>query len=266
MRLFFVPTESASRERLCVYDPLGTLRTAGDARTSAGHCHREGRRPPAAGNSRRPFQLRGAFAEENPGRVPRRASSTSVSLSWPASPSSWARPLSPRQGSGPLRQPSAPRRRGRRSRRSRVSLPPFVRTRPLNAALRAPSGSSGGRPRSRWTSWLGRAPGPLTSCASTVTSGSARGAYYDDEDLAFAAAASVAAAPTALRDIGHVVLFLPRRLSSGEGALVDALATAGHLSAVVGLTGEDDTDTLAPRNRGSPGRVARSGHGGEKGQ
>jgi len=72
MRLFFVPTDSASRERLCVYDPLGSLRTAGDARSSADYCHREGRRPPAAGNGRRPFQLRGAFLEENPRRVPRR--------------------------------------------------------------------------------------------------------------------------------------------------------------------------------------------------
>jgi RecB family exonuclease len=81
------------------------------------------------------------------------------------------------------------------------------------------------------------------------------GGYYDEEDLAFAAAASVAAAPTALRDIGHVVLFLPRHLSCGEGALVDALATAGHLSAVVGLTGEDDTDTLA---RGIAARLAVS--------
>ena len=71
------------------------------------------------------------------------------------------------------------------------------------------------------------------------------GSYYDEEDLAFAAAGAVAAAPLALRDIGYVILFLPRRLSPGESALVDVLAAEGRLSVIVGLSGEDDIDTPA---------------------
>jgi len=70
-------------------------------------------------------------------------------------------------------------------------------------------------------------------------------AYYDEEDLAFAAAGAVAAAPLALRDIGHVILFLPRRLSPSESALADALAGEGRLSAIVGLSGEDSIDDAA---------------------
>ena len=69
--------------------------------------------------------------------------------------------------------------------------------------------------------------------------------YFDDEDLAFAAAGAVATAPLALRDIGHVILFLPRRLSPGESALVDALAGEGLLSAIIGLSGEGDIDAPA---------------------
>jgi RecB family exonuclease len=70
-------------------------------------------------------------------------------------------------------------------------------------------------------------------------------AYYDEEDLAFAAAETVAAAPLALRDIGQVILFLPRRLSPSESALADALAGEGRLSAIVGLSGEDNIDDAA---------------------
>jgi phage shock protein A len=70
--------------------------------------------------------------------------------------------------------------------------------------------------------------------------------YYDEEDLALAAAEAVEQGSLALRDIGHVVLFLPRRLSPGEDSLLEALAKAGVLSAVIGLTGEVDADA-APR-------------------
>ncbi len=37
--------------------------------------------------------------------------------------------------------------------------------------------------------------------------------YYDEEDLAEAAAGAVRAGSPALRDVGHVILYLPRRLS-----------------------------------------------------
>src|SRR5262249_56884297 len=62
--------------------------------------------------------------------------------------------------------------------------------------------------------------------------------FYDDEDLALAAAVALAGAPPALREIGQVVLFLPTRLSPGELQLADALRDAGRLRAPVGLTGD----------------------------
>src|SRR3972149_6797504 len=43
-------------------------------------------------------------------------------------------------------------------------------------------------------------------------------AYYDEEDLALAAAEAVRAGSPALRDVGHVVLHPPRRLSPAEHA------------------------------------------------
>ena len=67
-------------------------------------------------------------------------------------------------------------------------------------------------------------------------------AYYDEEQLARAAASAVRANAPALRDVGHVVLYLPRRLSPGERALADALAEAGLLSALIGVTGDDIAD------------------------
>ena len=71
--------------------------------------------------------------------------------------------------------------------------------------------------------------------------------YYDEEDLALAAAEAVRSGSSALRDVGHVVLYLPRRLSPAGSALVEALAEAGGLSAVIGLTGDPDADALARR-------------------
>jgi ATP-dependent helicase/nuclease subunit B len=66
--------------------------------------------------------------------------------------------------------------------------------------------------------------------------------FYDDEDLAFAAATALAGAPPALREIGHVVLFLPTRLSPGETELVGALRTADRLHALLGVTGDPAAD------------------------
>ncbi len=69
--------------------------------------------------------------------------------------------------------------------------------------------------------------------------------YYDEEDLAVAAAAAVRAGSSALRDVGHVILFLPRRLTPGEQTLAEALAEAGGLAAVIGLTGDREADEPA---------------------
>ena len=71
--------------------------------------------------------------------------------------------------------------------------------------------------------------------------------YYDEDDLALAAAEAVRGGTPALRDVGHVALYLPRRFSPAERALVEALAAADGLSAIIGLTGETDTDAPARR-------------------
>lgn len=70
-------------------------------------------------------------------------------------------------------------------------------------------------------------------------------AYYDEEDLAYAAAEAVRNATPALRDVGHVVLYLPRRLTPGLRALADALAATHGLTAIIGLTGDAEADAPA---------------------
>jgi hypothetical protein len=72
-------------------------------------------------------------------------------------------------------------------------------------------------------------------------------AYYDEDDLALAAARAVDAASLALRDIGHVVVYLPRRLSPAEQTLLEALAAAGRLTVLIGLTGDPAADALPRR-------------------
>ena len=69
--------------------------------------------------------------------------------------------------------------------------------------------------------------------------------YYDERDVARAAAESVAAGETDLRDVGQVVLHLPHRLSPAQLELVDALAVEGRLWALVGVTGELEADVAA---------------------
>ncbi|HEX6312390.1 MAG TPA: PD-(D/E)XK nuclease family protein [Acidimicrobiia bacterium] len=62
--------------------------------------------------------------------------------------------------------------------------------------------------------------------------------FYDDEDLAVAAAAAVTAGSPALGELGHVVVHLPTRVSPGEWSLLEALAHHGSLTAVLGRTGD----------------------------
>jgi len=66
--------------------------------------------------------------------------------------------------------------------------------------------------------------------------------YYDEEALARAAAEAVRGNTPALGDVGHVVLYLPRRLSPGERALAESLAEADLLSALIGVTGDATAD------------------------
>ena len=76
---------------------------------------------------------------------------------------------------------------------------------------------------------------------SRATQARLRG-YFDEHDLLLAAAAAVRAEAPALAGVGHVVLYLPRRLSAAELDLCAALAGAGLLSAVLGATGDPQAD------------------------
>lgn len=66
--------------------------------------------------------------------------------------------------------------------------------------------------------------------------------YFDTPDLLEAAAAAVERNAPALRDLGRIVLYLPRYETQSEFRLVSALASVGRLDAVLGLTGDSDTD------------------------
>jgi ATP-dependent helicase/nuclease subunit B len=68
--------------------------------------------------------------------------------------------------------------------------------------------------------------------------------FYDDEDLALAAAVALAGDSPALREIGQVLLYLPTHLSPGEAELVRALGDAGRLRVLLGLTGDASADEL----------------------
>ena len=67
--------------------------------------------------------------------------------------------------------------------------------------------------------------------------------YYDSEDLARAAAAAVEGgiAP-ALADLGFVLFYSIRSLTSGERALVQALAQRGGCAVILGLSGDREAD------------------------
>ncbi len=69
--------------------------------------------------------------------------------------------------------------------------------------------------------------------------------FYDEHDLALAAARAITRGEANLRDVGQVVLHLPHRLTYAQLDLVHALADADRLWAVVGLTGEVEPDADA---------------------
>ena len=74
--------------------------------------------------------------------------------------------------------------------------------------------------------------------------------WFDAEDLGRAAASAVKAGDAIRwRNLGPIILYLPRGLSPGQTALASALARAGRCSAILGLTGDAgadaETETLA---------------------
>lgn len=74
-------------------------------------------------------------------------------------------------------------------------------------------------------------------------------AFYDHTDAAEAAATAISAGGglAALRDIGHLVVYLPRRLTPSEARVVAALGERGQASVILGVTGDPDADAEAIR-------------------
>lgn len=71
------------------------------------------------------------------------------------------------------------------------------------------------------------------------------GKWFDAEDLACEAADSVSKGKAAaLGDLGHIIVFLPRALSPGNTSLVLALAERKICSVILGVTGDQQADTL----------------------
>ncbi len=69
--------------------------------------------------------------------------------------------------------------------------------------------------------------------------------FYDEADLARAAARAVSAHGAAVADIGRVIVYLPGSLTGAHHELLEALAAAGQLSVIVGLTGDPMVDEPA---------------------
>lgn len=70
--------------------------------------------------------------------------------------------------------------------------------------------------------------------------------YYDREDLFRVAAGAIEASPAVLRDVGHVILHLPREQTAAELTLWRALGARNALTVVAGVTGDQALDAELP--------------------
>ncbi|MBW3669354.1 MAG: PD-(D/E)XK nuclease family protein [Actinobacteria bacterium] len=70
---------------------------------------------------------------------------------------------------------------------------------------------------------------------------------YDEHDLFIAAAETVRRDRTALDEVGHVVLHLPRRVGAADATLFGELAAAGGLTVLLGWTGDATADEPSRR-------------------
>lgn len=66
--------------------------------------------------------------------------------------------------------------------------------------------------------------------------------YFDSDDLLDAAAHAIEQRSPALRDLGRVVVYLPRDVTPAELRLFSALRRQGSLDVVLGLTGDAEAD------------------------
>ncbi|MGH9032643.1 MAG: hypothetical protein ACRDZV_11000, partial [Acidimicrobiia bacterium] len=86
-------------------------------------------------------------------------------------------------------------------------------------------------------------PEPAASVARLYNAFRARTAgFADEEDVAGAAAEAVIGGAPALAELGHVVVYLPARLSPAEWSFLVALAERGSLTVVLGRSGDADAD------------------------
>ena len=93
------------------------------------------------------------------------------------------------------------------------------------------------------TAALAARPDPAASVAHLYDTFRARTASFaDEEDVAGAAADAVAGDVPALAELGHVVVYLPARLSPAEWSLLEALADRRSLTVVMGRTGDPEVD------------------------
>ena len=98
-------------------------------------------------------------------------------------------------------------------------------------------------PLDRMAAALAGRPEPAASVARLYEAFRARTARFaDEEDVAGAAAEAVAGDAPALAELGHVVVYLPARLSPAEWSLLEALTARRSLTVVMGRTGDPGVD------------------------
>lgn len=86
--------------------------------------------------------------------------------------------------------------------------------------------------------------------------------FYEERDLMDAAARTVTARRGTIGELGHVVVFLPQRLSPPAARLLGAVAAHAPLTVVLGLTGDGEADAeprIAARRLGCPEPAAPPG-------
>lgn len=162
---------------------------------------------------------------------------------------------------------------------------PLTRARRVEAARRAllddpgPFGELAGHPAT--VRAVDRTVGELRRAGPAALTGLARGSertrhlvtlarhvehltrgFYDEHDLYRSAAATVRTDGAVGADVGHVVLFLPRRVGSEELRLLEALADVDALTVLLGATGDVGADGPSRRIAellGAPAEPPRSG-------
>ncbi|MEO9254494.1 MAG: PD-(D/E)XK nuclease family protein [Tepidiformaceae bacterium] len=71
--------------------------------------------------------------------------------------------------------------------------------------------------------------------------------YYDETELARAAAVAVRQSSAALRDLGRMIVFLPRDMTPAEAELVTALKERGEAEVILGVAGDRQADSVTSR-------------------